>query len=350
MRRKGPFCGGNRTILGLAVMPPSIAIITTVYNEDVLLPIWLRYYGAHLGREHLYVIDDGSNDGSTTGLEGVNVIRLERAPIDQDSRAFTVSLFHRELLKHYDVVIFTDVDEFLVVDPLVKLGLADYIAKHAGAHTNAIGFDVIHNQFDEAIYSPNLGVFRQRRYLKFSRAYCKQLIHREPVLWMPGFHYTNMPRSPGVGLYLFHLRAVDYELSRRRINNRNKLEWSERSLRKGQGAQNRLDEAEYLRLHHLDRPELFQAAMAEGQFQAVAMQAAQLIGRQVDNTDPRFDGLEAPLLTLPDRFRDALPAVNDSAIADAQRGPALVPEAEAQRLYIESRATVIHKKLRFGEE
>ena len=331
-------------------MQPSIAIITTVYNEDVLLPIWLRYYGAHLGREHLYVIDDGSNDGSTTGLDGVNVIRLERAPIDQDSRAFTVSLFHREMLKHYDVVIFTDVDEFLVVDPLVKLGLADYIGKHAGAHTNAIGFDVIHNQFDEAIYSPDLGVFRQRRYLKFTRAYCKQLIHREPVLWMPGFHYTNMSRSPGVGLYLFHLRAVDYELSRRRINNRNKLAWSERSLRKGQGAQNRLDEAEYLRAHHLDSRDLFQTAAAEGAFQTVAVRAAQLIGSQLQNTDPQFGPLETPLLTLPTRFRDALPPVSGTEIADAQRGPAKVPAAEAQRLYLETRDTVIRKQLRFGEE
>lgn len=331
-------------------MQPSIAIITTVYNEDVLLPIWLRYYGAHLGREHLYVIDDGSNDGSTTGLEGVNVIRLERTPIDQDSRAFTVSLFHQEMLKHYDVVIFTDVDEMLVVDPLVKLGLVDYIAKHAGAHTNALGFDILHNQFGEPAYRPELGVFQQRRYLEFALPYCKQLIHREPVLWMPGFHHSNKVRTFGVGLYLFHLRALDYELSRKRINNRNKLAWSERSLKKGQGEQNRLSDVEYLKTYFLDSPEDFLEAVPEAHFNKVAARAAQAVAEDTPVTAPIYVDLHNQLLTLPARFRDVLPAVMDSRIQDADRGPAKVPEAEAQAIYLNVRDTVIRRKLRFGEE
>lgn len=331
-------------------MQPSIAIITTVYNEDVLLPIWLRYYGAHLGREHLYVIDDGSNDGSTTGLDGVNVIRLERAPIDQDSRAFTVSFFHREMLKHYDVVIFTDVDEFLVVDPLAKLGLADYIARHTGAHTNALGFDIIHNQFAEPTYAPELPVFAQRQFLRFSRAYCKQLIHREPVLWQPGFHHTGVPRTLGVGLYLFHLRSLDYELSRKRINNRNKLAWSERSLRKGQGLQNRLSEADYLEVHHLGSADEFAVATPEASFQAFVMEAAQLISAHPPENDPEYHRLESALLTLPGRFRDTLPAVADPAIKDAQRGPAKLPAATAQELYLAGRETVIRRGLYFGEQ
>jgi glycosyltransferase involved in cell wall biosynthesis len=331
-------------------MQPSIAIITTVYNEDVLLPIWLRYYGAHLGREHLYVIDDGSNDGSTTGLDGVNVIRLERAPIDQDSRAFTVSLFHREMLKHYDVVIFTDVDEFLVVDPLAKLGLADYIARHTGAHTNALGFDIVHNQFDEPTYAPELGVFQQRRYLEFSRPYCKQLIHRQEVMWMPGFHYTNHSINVGVGIYLFHLRALDYELSRKRINNRNKLPWSERSLAKGQGAQNRLGEVEYLRAYFLDSPEDFELAAPETHFNKVAARAAQIIADNTPLDSTIYADLHNQLLSLPARFRNTLPAVMDKGVVDADRGPARVSSADAQQMYLGARDTVISTGMGFKEQ
>jgi hypothetical protein len=331
-------------------MQPSIAILTTVYNEDVLLPIWLRYYGMHLGREHLYVIDDGSNDGSTDGLNGVNVIRLERAPIDQDTRAFTVSLFHREMLEHYDVVIFTDVDEFLVVDPRTKLGLVDYIGKHAGPHTSALGFNIVHDQFAEPRYSPDLGVFQQRRFLEFSRPYCKQLIHKAPVLWQPGFHFTNFPRNVGVGLYLFHLRALDYELSRKRINNRNKLAWSERSLRKNQGTQNRLAEADYLSSLYFNTTDAFSEAAPEAHFQTIVLQAAQLIGTQPPESDPRYDELANVLLTLPSRFRDALPAVTDTAIHDAQRGPSKVSEVDAQRLYLQSRESVIRRGLHFGDQ
>ena len=331
-------------------MQPSIAIITTVYNEDVLLPIWLRYYGAHLGREHLYVIDDGSNDGSTSGLEGVNVIRLERAPIDQDSRAFTVSLFHREMLKHYDVVIFTDVDEMLVVDPLAKLGLVDYIARHTGAHTNALGFDIIHNQFAEPAYSAELGVFQQRRYLEFALPYCKQLIHRQPVLWMPGFHHSNHGKSLGVGLYLFHLRALDYELSRKRINNRNKLPWSERSMRKGQGEQNRLGEVEYLQVFFLDTAESYELALPEAHFNQIVARAAKAVAEDTPVDAPVYLDLHNQLLTLPARFSATLPAVMDKRGNDADRGPARVSSAQAQDMYVQARDTVIRNKLRFGEE
>lgn len=316
-------------------MQPSVAIITTVYNEDVLLPIWLRYYGAQFGREHLYVIDDGSNDGSTIGLEGVNVIRLERAPIDQDNRSLAMSLFHEQMLKHYDVVIFSDVDEFLVPDPLTKLGLFDYIARHTGAHTNAIGFDVIHNQFAEPSYTHESGVFAQRRYLQFSRAYCKQLIHREPVIWLPGFHNSNHKPLLGVGLYLFHLRSLDYELSRKRINNRNKLPWSERSISKGHGEQNRLSEAEYLSKFFLTRPD-FEGAVPESAFNPLVTKVADLIPKLVIWDQVFFD-LGRTVLSLPARFRDTLPAVLDAGVSDAQRGPARVSAADARALYFAAR-------------
>ena len=329
-------------------MQTSIAIITTVYNEDVLLPIWLRYYGGQFGREHLYIIDDGSNDGSTSGLEGANVIRLERAPIDQDNRSLSISLFHEQMLKHYDVVIFADVDEFLVPDPLTKLGLYDYIARHAGAHTNAIGFDIIHNQFAEPVYSHEAGVFSQRRYLKFSRPYCKQLIHRQPLTWSPGFHSTNHKTVVGVGLYLFHLRSLDYELSRKRINNRNRLAWSERSLRKRQGEQNRLSEAQYLQQFFLAAGAFEQAAPA-AEFNPFVARVAELIPT-LPSSDPVFIHMRRQLLTLPERFRDALPAVLDRGARDAELGPAKVSAADAQAMYFSVRDRIEREGLVYVEQ
>lgn len=332
---------------GILSMQPSIAIITSVYNEDVLLPIWLRYYGAHLGREHLYVIDDGSNDGSTSDLAGVNVIRLERAPIDEDNRSLAISLFHREMLKHYDVVIFADVDELLVVDPLVRLGLVDYISKHAGPHTNACGFNVIHNQFAEPAYSPDTPVFGQRRFVEFSRGYCKQLIHKEPVTWYPGFHNTDQNTYLGVGLYLFHLRALDFELSRRRINDRNKLVWSERSLRKGQGVQTRLSEVEYLQKFFQGSAGDFERAVPATEFNGFVTKLGQLIP-SLDAADPVLNSLRGRLWTLPPRFRDTLPPVVDEGAKDAQRGPSKVSAGDAQAMYFEARAKIDRDGLAYG--
>ena len=37
------------------------------YNEPDFVPIWTRHYTRHVGTEHCYVFDHGSDDGSTTG-------------------------------------------------------------------------------------------------------------------------------------------------------------------------------------------------------------------------------------------------------------------------------------------
>ncbi|MBV8156265.1 MAG: hypothetical protein JO278_01335, partial [Dyella sp.] len=62
-----------------------VAAFTMVYNESLNLPIWLRYYGSLLGRENLFVLDDGSDDRSTETLS-CNRIRLPRCDKDEVRR------------------------------------------------------------------------------------------------------------------------------------------------------------------------------------------------------------------------------------------------------------------------
>src|SRR5208282_4196404 len=63
-----------------------IAIVTMVYNERVNLPIWIRHYTNHCPGATLFVIDHGSDDGSTQGLIGVNLVPLPRTPFDDQIR------------------------------------------------------------------------------------------------------------------------------------------------------------------------------------------------------------------------------------------------------------------------
>src|SRR5262245_11380328 len=95
----------------------AIAAITMAYNEAAFLPIWVNHYGSALGESNLFVIDDGSTDGSASANGGYNYLRKGRAAFDEDDRALLVSEFHKQLLSAYDTVIFTDVDELIVVDP-----------------------------------------------------------------------------------------------------------------------------------------------------------------------------------------------------------------------------------------
>ncbi len=52
-------------------------MVTMAYNEATMLPLWLRHYERQVGAENCYVLDHGSSDGSTVGINA-NLIRLPR--------------------------------------------------------------------------------------------------------------------------------------------------------------------------------------------------------------------------------------------------------------------------------
>ena len=90
-----------------------VAVCTMSYNEDITLPIWMKYYGGLFGRQNLFVIDHGSTDGSTEGVPGINLIKLPRTPFSDLKRSKMVSDLCENLLNFYDYFIYTDTDEFL---------------------------------------------------------------------------------------------------------------------------------------------------------------------------------------------------------------------------------------------
>ena len=323
--------------------PFRVAVITTVYNERVLLPIWLTYYGRAFGLNNLYIIDDGSTDGSTDEVGDANVIKVDQPEIDQERRAREVSAFFNAVLKHYDAAIYVDVDEFLVVDPLLRMGLRDFIQRSPLDHFNALGLNVVQNPSGEAAYSAALDIFEQRRFVRFERGYCKQLIHKQPTLWRIGFHWTTEPVAMAAGLYLFHLRAVDVKTSIARINGRNKLAWSGESLRKQLGWQNRLAAEEYLNEFYIFDQSRFDTAEPVARFnERVAAMATLVQQRPREVRAAPIVELEQLILTIPPRFRDAIPAVAPLAQIEAgnreQFGPP-APGLDADQLYRKAIAT-----------
>jgi hypothetical protein len=195
---------------------PRVAAITMVYNEPEFLPIWLRYFTAQVGVEHCYVIDHGSDDGSTQKHPGVNFWRLPRSPVDEDERAPLVGSLARFLLTAYDVVIYTDVDEILVADPRFYRTLPEFCAADSTAVLSAHGFDMLHVPELEPAFDEARPVLAQRRWAVFAAALCKTVMVRKPVTWAPGFHCTTDLVSLGA-LYLFHLRWFDQDIALRRL-------------------------------------------------------------------------------------------------------------------------------------
>jgi hypothetical protein len=190
-----------------------VCAITNVYNEHFNLPLWLAYYGRQLGARNCIVVDHGSD--RLDGITDQSILRTPRSVFDDRVRARTLSSLTTAMLEHYDVVIYTDCDEFLLPDPARYDGLRDYFARtDAPAHT-AIGLDVIHDVLAEPPIDPSRPILDQRAWVQFNSNLCKTLATREPIRWGGGFHASSA--APAFDdLYLLHLKCVDLDVWRAR--------------------------------------------------------------------------------------------------------------------------------------
>lgn len=195
------------------------------YNEPDYLPLWVRHYAGQVGAAHCYVVDHGSDDGSTAALDGVNVVRIPRSPQDDPRRARFMERFCAALLEWYDWVIHVDVDELLVADPARHQGLADFCATCPHEVVSAVGLDLQHVPELEAPIDLARPVSLQRRWVRFSSALCKPVLVRRPVRWAPGFHWADAPLTFD-GLFLFHLRYYDRALGLQRLGKTRAMPWA----------------------------------------------------------------------------------------------------------------------------
>lgn len=203
---------------------PRIAIVTMAYNEPDFVRIWCDYYGRQLGARNCYIVDHGSDDGSTSGLGDVNVMRIPRSAQDDPKRARFLSSFCSSLLEWYDVVLYVDVDEIAIADPRYYSDLRTFCAAVKQPILNAIGLNVIHRLGHELPYQAHRPVLAQRSWVFRSSSMCKPVLIRRPVAWAPGFHSADAPAAFDQ-LYLFHLRWYDLDTGLRRLAKTRVMPW-----------------------------------------------------------------------------------------------------------------------------
>lgn len=184
--------------------------MTIARDEADMLPRWVNYYGAQLGPENLLVLDDNTVDGSTDGLP-CTVHRLPPGPWKSSFLAARRKLFNgfaTGLLACYDVVMATDVDEFLVPDPALYNGLIDYLSKHRDRDVIApLALNLLHNPQLEPALDPTQRVLTQRRFVKFAPNMCRPAIKRIAADWRK--HGIQAPFEIDRNLFLMHLKYYD---------------------------------------------------------------------------------------------------------------------------------------------
>jgi len=195
--------------------PPAratVAALTMVRNEAAMLPRWVRHYSAQCGGpEHLLVIDDNSEDGSTDDLP-CPVIRIP--PLKRGferSRMALLSNLAAGLLEAYDAVLFADADEFLLADPDRYAALGDLVAAKPDVDVfGAVGLNLVHQVGVEGPLDPERPLLSQRRLAKFVPLMCKPALKRVAAPWTAASHgVTGVPYRIDPELFMFHAKFAD---------------------------------------------------------------------------------------------------------------------------------------------
>jgi hypothetical protein len=227
-----------------AVQAPRVAAVTMVYNESVFLPVWLRHYGRQVGLENCIVIDHGSDDGSTASLGAAGRVPLPRSAYDPSRQSRFNSQFCSSLLEYYDYVIYSDVDELLVVDPRIAPSLSAYCRLDLPEVVTAIGLNSIHCFETEPALDLARPITEQRPYVFATSSMCKPLVTRRPLTWAAGSHSADAP-TVFDHLYLFHLRWFDLPQGMARLQKTRAMPWA----RTDSGHYQRMTDEESVNLH-----------------------------------------------------------------------------------------------------
>lgn len=208
----------------------SICAITMVRNDDFYLKKWTEYYGRELGEENLYVFLDGKDQKIPDWCPLAHIEAVEKIPgkvVDAEKGRLTfLSEKAAELLKEYDLVIGTDADEFLIVDPALGVSLKEYLsAKDIKVSLSGLGVDVGQNTKEETAIREDEPFLNQRHYARLSTRYSKPSVLAAPVVWGSGFHRIKGHNFHiAKDLYLFHFGYFDLGRIEARFNDKDRKE------------------------------------------------------------------------------------------------------------------------------
>jgi hypothetical protein len=222
--------------------PRRRAIITMVHNEPVFLPLWLSYYSRWFAPGDIYVLDNDTTDGSTSG-DGFVRIPAPRASVDALWTLETIQALQHELIERYDIVMVTDVDEF--VAPVPQRGdLGTYLDDFDEEWVNCLGYELLHLKDSEPTFDPARPVLSQRRHWFHNDAYDKAALTTAPVTWRAGFHgRADFHFKLDPDLRLVHLHRMDYEICRRRHETRRVRAYARRDRDERWALHNQITEA-----------------------------------------------------------------------------------------------------------
>lgn len=206
-----------------------ICAITMVRNDDFYLRKWTEYYGRELGEENLYILLDGKDQPIPNWCPKAHIIPYDKIKGQvveaEKGRLSLLSEHAAALLKEYDLVIGTDADEFLIVDPALGVSLVEYLSKKdIKISLSGLGVDVGQNLKEETDIREDIPFLSQRHYARLSTRYSKPSVLAAPVVWGSGFHRIKGHNFHiAKDLYLFHFGYFDMGRIEARFKDKDRL-------------------------------------------------------------------------------------------------------------------------------
>lgn len=182
-----------------------LAAITAVYNEEDLLPQYLRHYLSE-GVDKIFLLENGSTDRTVEIAQAcpqVSLSRFDTPTIGFDGpkyHAVMTKMLSPEVRDAYDFVLMVDADEFIV--PAAREGNTIKAAIEAIQWTHydlfaTTGYQMVMGP-GEAPYNPDVPLTYQRKYGIFERLYSKPVVVNPkayPVYCMGMHSVSGIPRA-----------------------------------------------------------------------------------------------------------------------------------------------------------
>lgn len=193
-------------------MKRKCAVFTTVKNESIFLPIWIRHYQQYFNDEDIYVLDHNSTDGSTKNLS-VNVKLVTNEYVNDHEWLVKIAKdFQKELLRKYECVIFAESDEILYSAKKPFNEAIDEFIDSDDLYLTCSGYSVIQDIQTEISLQKEDLIFEKRNYWYKDSAEDKTLITKIPLEWNWGFHsLRGRNNNYHSDFYLVHLHRFDFE-------------------------------------------------------------------------------------------------------------------------------------------
>lgn len=204
----------------------AMGAMTMVAGDHFFLKRWVDYYGAQLGREHLYILSHGGDPAHKDIADGCNIIYLPRDPSRKSwnqRRWQAISHITSAFTRYYNWFLAGDVDEIVAVDPAVHSSLPEYISRFPKADAPKVltpfAIEMVHNPtLETGVLQDGENILKYRRLFRLNANYAKPCITRGDVTLAPGGHFADHDQlflDPH--LYLFHLRFIDHDMTADRL-------------------------------------------------------------------------------------------------------------------------------------